>query len=94
MKGLEALSRVESFVGYNYCSTDLLNEMATLSKELKALEIIKNKRVDVEGFKEALGNASFLQLETYNNWVFYDEDRMLIQEEWDLLTEVFTDEQV
>lgn len=62
-------------------------------KKLKALEIIKKKNVDVEGFKEALKSAIFLQLETYNNWVRYDKERMLVEEEFDLLKGILNDEQ-
>ena len=64
-----------------------------IEKELKALEIIKKKNVDVEGFKEALKSAIFLQLETYNNWVRYDKERMLVEEEYELLKGILNDEQ-
>ena len=41
MTGLEALKQVKNFLGYNYCSVDLPDELATIEKSLKALEIIK-----------------------------------------------------
>lgn len=87
-KGLEALSRIESFIGYNYCSTDLPNEMAILSKELKALEIIKNKQVDAD---------VIISKDTYLDWLdYYGQDlptyMWLTQEEFKLLKEVLCDE--
>lgn len=40
-KGLEALKQVKNFLGYNYCSVDLPNELEIIEKELKTLEILK-----------------------------------------------------
>lgn len=47
MTGLEALKQVKNFLGYNYCSVDLPNELKLIEKSLKALEIIKEYQVDV-----------------------------------------------
>lgn len=69
-----------------------LKKIDDVEKAVKALEIIIKKNVDVEGFKEALNNAEFLQLETYNSWVRYDKERMLTEEEFCTIREVVTDE--
>lgn len=67
----------------------LIDDFQTKNMRLeKALEIINKKNFDVEGFKEALKSAIFLQLETYNNWVRYDKEKMLTQQEYELLKEV------
>lgn len=51
---------------------------------LKALEIIKEKNVDIEYIKTCFYEEKG-GLEKYNSWVRHDEDKELIQEEFDLL---------
>ena len=71
-KGLEALKLI-----YESQDKDLF---AIIEKELKALEIIKTKRVDVELWRFT-SNRDY-----YNKLVC--EDRQLTEEEHDLLKEV------
>ena len=70
-KGLEALKR--SFDSWEY-----LKDYETIEKELKALEIIKNKEVDIKAFND------LTNLGDYN---YYCEPE-LTQEEYDLLKEI------
>ena len=68
---------------------NLLNEESKryIYKKLKALEIIKEKRVDVNDF------LTFVDLKSYNEWVVAcDENklRVLTQEEYKLLKEIFS----
>ena len=88
-KELEALERLKnhtiSYVGSDYkVSTDSreeqIKDLELIEKELKALEIIKEKEVNVFIFLHS-GD-----LETYNNMV--EDNRKLTQEEFDLLKEV------
>lgn len=80
---------VEAYI-YHSNTLDIEQILLKAQEQEKALEIIIKKQVDIEGFKEALGNAIFLQLETYNSWVNYDKDRMLTQEEFEFVEEVFS----
>ena len=85
MNGLEALKRVENFLGYNYCSVDLPDELATIEKSLKALEIIKKKNVDVGELKYLISYDLEHALHLYN----YSHIReLLTEEEFNLLKEV------
>ena len=82
-KGLEALKNIRREAGFPYFSTlydiDMWREdFATVEKELKALEIIKEKLVDVNWL------YGCEELEDYN-WCNNCE---LTQEEFDLLKEV------
>ena len=78
-KGLEALNEIREIVhGYNLPSID--KEANIIETELKRLEIIKNKEVNVFIFLHS-GD-----LETYNDMV--ENNRKLIQAEFDLLKEV------
>lgn len=91
--GMDAPIHIDTLINcIEMLSTELQMENQELKEEnqkvKKALEIIKTKNVDVEGFKEALKSAIFLQLETYNNWVRYDKERMLVEEEFNSLIEV------
>lgn len=62
----------------------IIGSFEIIETALKALEIIKKKNVDIEHIK-----ACFYEekggLEKYNSWVRHDEDKELIQEEFDLL---------
>ena len=85
-KGLEALERIKDnlavFVNDDYHYEDYANDINLIEKELKALEIINKKDINVGAFKE-------LDLEHYN---MYARDilglRPLTQEEYNLLNEV------
>lgn len=65
-----------------------------IEKELKVLEIIKNKEVSVAMFVDMYGYGNSCKndkerLELYNeNIGYYKQHRLLTQEEWDLLRNV------
>ena len=73
-KGLEALDRIAYTNGYD-------NDIATIEKELKALEIIIKKNVDIRLLKGCK------YVDTYNDNIGYDEE-VLTDEEFGLLMEV------
>lgn len=76
-KGLEALQDIKS---KPFSWEKLKDSLGFIEKELKALEITKNKRVIV-------GRLIFSKdLWEYNNYVSYDME--LTQEEYELLREV------
>lgn len=91
-KGLEALNEIENNIVYHADGRVETNEkirylLSKAKKELKALEIIKKKKVNVD----TLSNCYFLW--EYNKAMeyTYDEiadDFVLTQEEFDLLKEV------
>jgi len=85
MTGLEALKQVKNFLGYNYCLVDLPDELATIEKSLKALEIIKNKKVDVCELKICIDEYED-SLYQYNKRTI--EKFRLTQDEFDTLKEV------
>ena len=85
-KGLEALKGLHSKAlksvrgGFQELQKNSIDrEYKTIEKELKALEIIKNKNVNVRYLLEC-------RFEDYNNLVEVEEE--LTQEEYDLLKEV------
>ena len=82
MTGLEALKQVKNFLGYNYCSVDLPNELEVIEKSLKALEIIKEKLVDVSLIKK------YDFVADYNSAVWIAGRPKLVKEEFNLLKEV------
>ena len=41
-KELEALKQVKNFLGHNYCSVDLPNELKLIEQALQRLEAIEN----------------------------------------------------
>ena len=94
MNGLEALKRVENFLGYNYCSVDLPDELATIEKSLKALEIIKKKRVNIGTFIHLtkILKKDYEQCKALNNTfganICETEKEFLTKEEFNLLKEV------
>ena len=65
-------------------------ELESGNKALKALNIIKEKIVDVEYIKECFYDEKG-GFKEYNAYVGHDEDISLSQEEYDLLKEVLTD---
>ena len=90
-KGLEAFERIQCnyvhvFKARENGKTQLVHDLNTIKKEIKALEIIKEKQVDIVGvliyaFKEKKG------CEFYNSYTSKEEHK-LTQEEYDLLKEV------
>ena len=82
MNGLEALKRVENFLGYNYCSVDLPDELATIEKSLKALEIIK------KNFEFGLFETDKYKVYIYSSDDDYSVVKRISQEEFNLLKEV------
>ena len=89
-KGLEILKEIHELVTYPLTESSIVkikDNIAIIEKELKALEIIKEKKVNVG----LLSKAFTLE----NGLVFYNENIQfangilsLIQEEYDLLKEV------
>ena len=87
MKALEALERIKQaptiYVG---CGSDVYtrysHECKTIEKELKALEIIREKGIILQFIKETY------TVEQYNAGVFGTLVKPLTQEEYDLLKEV------
>lgn len=83
-KGLEELNKLVSHIETEYHSDDYyecINAKSTIETELKALEIIIKKSVDIrllKGCKYAY---------VYNDNIGYDEE-VLTDEEFDLLKEV------
>ena len=85
MKGLEAIIYLRECLDDKYYS----NEISIIEKELKALEIIKNKKVNVSLF------FSTDSLNAYNDYIarcrgagIVREAQLLTQQEYDLLKEV------
>lgn len=86
-KGLEALDNLVQSC-FNPCDSDeVLNNKAIVEKELRALKIIKEKRIDIESFYttfiENSYNYSFYEI-SYGTYGKYK----LTQEEFNLLKEV------
>ena len=78
-KGLEALERIAK----GYIDTD---DIETISKALKALDIIIEKRVQISWFSSLLKNFPHYTHEDYN---FALPDNMqLMKEEYEILKEV------
>lgn len=86
-KGLEAFNRIKSYFHPKQLLTRelTLNDLDTIEKELKALEIIKNKNVNVFGLHLS---QPYWNVNDYNELVKLQHDRYLTQEEYDLLKEV------
>lgn len=93
-KGLEALERIgQCYV--NSESKDLMftdeygDDYDIIEKELKVLEIIKNKRVDVFELLLGISNSVYRNpLERYNSYVEGSFNTELTPQEFDLLKEV------
>lgn len=86
-KGLEAFKTLLNNYSYHEYDEGRVN---TIDKELKALKIIKSKRVDVAYFLWCIDFYDYeegLDLEEYNLSCIKDEWK-LTKEEYDLLKEV------
>lgn len=101
MIGLEALEKMKNYeieLGYNYdknwrvvsCNCSYMyevysDEFKIIENELKALEIINNKRIDVDWFKEC------------NSYTAYNKSRLIYskitQEEYELVNKVLNKEE-
>ena len=87
-KGLDALKEYSNnaLLDYSsdyYLSTKYIDDYQTIEKELKVLEIIKNKLVDIEIFIYHINS----DVEIYNLAMDKLKERYLTQEEYDLLRE-------
>ena len=89
----EKLSIRNGFIGcpYRNISNDYCEEFEIIKKELKALEIIKTKNVDIEYIKTCFDDEKG-GFKEYNAYVGHDEEYELSQEEYDLLKEVLEDD--
>ena len=94
------MNKIEEALNNLYVNISLINnetirdksfeDLEVIRKELKALEIIKTKNVDIIELKMSLS------VKQYNNAISfkisYKKEYELIQEEFDLLKEVLEDE--
>jgi len=82
-KGLEALKEIKEMLDAPYTSGVIKQGLNVIEKELKALEIIKEKKVMIN----ALIRISFNE---YNDYLdrFYLSKERLTKEEYDLLKKV------
>ena len=89
----EKLSIRDGFIGcpFRNISNDYCEEFEIIEKELKALEIIKTKNVDIDYIKTCFYDKKG-GFKDYNAYVGHDEDKELTQEEYDLLKEVLEDD--
>ena len=81
MTGLEALNKIQHDFG-QLKGQELVNCYEVIEKSLKALEIIKEKEVNMQVFNQCE------DVETYNKVYIKQKDRQLTQEEFNLLKEV------
>ena len=80
-KALEALERIENEYSI-YEAVFYKEDFEQVRKELKALEIIKEKEVNMQVFNQCE------DVETYNKVYIKQKDRQLTQEEFNLLKKV------
>ena len=95
MTGLEALNKIDNEVLYGvYAQEHYSNEIETIRKELKALEIIKEKRVNIGTFIHLtkILKKDYEQCKALNNTfganICETEKEFLTKEEFNLLKEV------
>lgn len=95
MTGLEALNKIDNEVLYGvYAQEHYSNEIETIRKSLKALEIIKEKRVNIGVFYHVVFilKASYDGCKANNKTVLYNicdvKKDFLTKEEFNLLKEV------
>ena len=96
-KGLNSLSEMVIHLNSNYGKTrQALEDFRNIEKELKALEIIKEKNVDIWCLKTTKNYDDYLHSPAPTNIVdengVYHEEQLLTQEEYDLLKEVLKDD--
>ena len=95
-KGLEALKEIEKFIEKNLSKTkdnesfNLGFDIGIIEKELKALEIIKTKKVNVGWLFVSFKNYAEYKDALDNEWTIVKQISLepLTQEEYDLLKEV------
>lgn len=87
LNGLEALEEIVDYAINEFTDNEkkYQKDLETIEKELRALDIIKNKIVLVDVFIESE------DVNDYNEFVSKSKDRHLTQEEYDLLKEVLKD---
>ena len=93
MTGLEALNKIDNEVLYGvYAQEHYSNEIETIRKELKALEVIKEKRVNVGTFIHLtkILKKDYEQCKALNNTFGANicEKEILTEEEFNLLREM------
>lgn len=94
-KGLEAFNRIKSYFHPKQLLTRelTLNDLDTIEKDLKVLEIIKNKYIHPYDFilcYYTMNNKKWIDYEEYKKAYlkYYENDKfMLTEEEYDLLKE-------
>ena len=88
MTGLEALDKIDNEVLYGvYAQEHYSSEIETIRKSLKALEIIKEKRIDIESFYSSFIESDYdynFYEKRYGTYGKYE----LTEEEFDLLKEI------
>ena len=85
-EGLEALEELkQDLTPMHFSRIEKLDRYNVIEKELKALEIIKEKKVNVDYLDECIRTEVY-PLSTYNDMV--EDNRKLSQEEYDLLKKV------
>ena len=88
-KGLEALEDIILYLNASEPKWLYCENIEVIKKELKALEIIKNKRVDVFELLLGISNSVYRNpLERYNSYVEGSFNTELTPQEFDLLKEV------
>ena len=88
MKGLKSLERIENEYSIDE-AVFYKEDFNQVRKELKALEIIKTKRVDVFELLLGISNSMYRNpLERYNSYVEGSFNIELTPQEFDLLKEV------
>ena len=75
---------VLGFIKNSFHRRFILGSFEIIETALKALEVIKEKNVDIEYIKACFYDEKG-GLKNYNSWVGHDENKELIQEEFDLL---------
>lgn len=90
-KGLEAFVDICQYMDF-YCDTNTQDKQKIVEKELKALEIIKKKKVNVGCFIECCLSLSYEEyIKQWGNWhehIFKNiSGEVLTQEEFNLLKE-------
>lgn len=98
MNSEEALSRIKkshriamACLGIDKPDIETEKAIKIIEKELKVLEIIKTKNVDIDYIKTCFYDRKG-GFKDYNSWVGHDDDEELSQEEYYLLKEVLEDE--